>query len=67
MKAKLTPKGLETLADGVYQDAPTKGLYLVTKREGKSRAWVLRRQVNGKRHDVGLGSASQFRLLQPGR
>lgn len=31
MKAKLTQKGLETLADGVYQDAPTKGLYLVIK------------------------------------
>ena len=62
MKAKLTQKGLETLADGVYQDAPTKGLYLVIKREGKSRAWVLRRQVNGKRHDVGLGSASSIPL-----
>ena len=46
MKAKLSQRTLGNLGDGVYRDELTKGLYLVIK--GGSRAWVLRRQVNGK-------------------
>ena len=60
MKAKLSQRTLGNLGDGVYQDELTKGLYLVIK--GGSRAWVLRRQVNGKRYDVGLGSAASIAL-----
>ena len=60
MKAKLSQRTLGNLGDGVYRDELTKGLYLVIK--GGSRAWVLRRQVNGKRYDVGLGSAASIAL-----
>lgn len=62
MKAKLTQRGIESLPDGVYQDEQSKGLYLLVRNDGRSRGWVLRRQVNGKRYDVGLGSASTIPL-----
>ncbi|PPR24432.1 MAG: hypothetical protein CFH40_00851, partial [Alphaproteobacteria bacterium MarineAlpha10_Bin3] len=37
------------------------GLYLVVSDAG-SRKWVLRFQVNGKRRDIGLGSATSVSL-----
>lgn len=40
-----------------------RGLYLVV-REGGSRAWVLRAQVDNKRRDLGLGSASRLSLAE---
>ena len=38
-----------------------RGLYLVVS-ETEARKWVLRIQTQGKRHDVGLGSASEVSL-----
>jgi integrase len=43
--------------------ADGRGLYLMV-REGGTRSWVLRTQVGGKRHDIGLGSVSSLSLLQ---
>lgn len=40
-----------------------RGLYLVV-REGGSRAWVLRTQVDNKRRDLGLGSAARLSLAE---
>lgn len=40
-----------------------RGLYLVV-REGGSRAWVLRTQVDKKRRDFGLGSAARLSLAE---
>lgn len=40
-----------------------RGLYLVV-REGGSRAWVLRTQVDKKRRDLGLGSAARLSLAE---
>lgn len=39
------------------------GLYLLVRNSG-SRSWVLRAQVNGKRRDFGLGSATIVSLAQ---
>jgi integrase len=39
------------------------GLYLLVRESG-SRSWVLRTQVDGKRRDFGLGSASSRSLAQ---
>jgi integrase len=46
---------------GSYQDG--EGLMLVVKPSG-SRSWLVRVQVDGKRRDFGLGSASVFTLAQ---
>jgi hypothetical protein len=46
-------------APGRYQDGG--GLMLVVKSKG-ARSWQLRIQVNGKRRDFGLGSASDVSL-----
>ncbi|HEY9552878.1 MAG TPA: integrase arm-type DNA-binding domain-containing protein [Allosphingosinicella sp.] len=43
--------------------ADGRGLYLVVRDSG-SRAWVLRTQVDGKRRDLGLGSASRLSLAE---
>src|SRR3546814_9024602 len=40
-----------------------RSLYLVVRDRG-SRAWVLRTQVDGKRRDLGLGSASRLSLAE---
>jgi integrase len=45
----------------VGRHADGRGLYLVV-REGGSKAWVLRAQVEGVRRDLGLGSASTLSL-----
>jgi integrase len=39
------------------------GLYLHVRESG-SRSWVLRTQVDGKRQDLGLGSAAKVTLVQ---
>lgn len=46
---------------GSYGDG--KGLMLVIGKSG-SRSWILRASVNGKRKDIGLGSASAVSLLE---
>lgn len=63
-----TAKELSALAvkslkgDGRYAVGGVTGLYL--RIAGSSRAWVLRLQVEGKRHDIGLGSFSSMGLSQ---
>lgn len=43
--------------------ADGRGLYLLV-RDGGARSWVLRTQVEGRRRDVGLGSANRVSLAQ---
>lgn len=43
--------------------ADGQGLYLLVRASG-SRSWVLRTQVDGKRQDLGLGSATKVTLAQ---
>lgn len=58
---KLSQKKIRELTEpGRYGDGD--GLYLHI-REGGSRQWVLRCQQNGKRHDIGLGSAELLSLV----
>ncbi len=57
--SKLTAIGVKRAKPGRHGDGG--GLYLVVSDTG-SRKWVLRFQVNGKRHDIGLGSATSVSL-----
>jgi integrase len=57
--AQLTAKGVKNANTGRHGDG--RGLYLVVSDTG-SRKWVLRVQVNRKRRDIGLGSASSVSL-----
>jgi integrase len=57
----LTALGVKKAGAGRHGDG--NGLYLVVADTG-SRKWVLRIQVNGKRRDIGLGSASSVSLLE---
>lgn len=50
----LTTLKMKNLKPGRHSDGD--GLYLLVKPSG-ARSWVLRLQQNGKRHDIGLGSA----------
>ena len=59
--SKLTVLGVKKAGTGRHGDG--NGLYLVVSDTG-SRKWVLRIQVNGKRHDFGLGSATQVGLSE---
>lgn len=62
MSTNLTQKQAETIGDGMHPDARCRGLYL--KVRGPSRAWVFRRQVNGRRYELGLGSLSKLPVPQ---
>lgn len=55
----LTALQVRNAKPGRHSDG--RGLYLVV-REGGSRAWVLRTQVDNKRRDLGLGSATRLSL-----
>lgn len=57
--SKLTELGVKKASSGRHGDGG--GLYLVVSDTG-SRKWVLRIQINGKRRDFGLGSASSISL-----
>ena len=57
--SKLTALGVKRAGTGRHGDGG--GLYLVVSNSG-SRKWVLRFQANGKRRDIGLGSASTVTL-----
>jgi integrase len=57
--SKLTALGVKKAGPGRHGDGG--GLYLVVSNSG-SRKWVLRIQMNGKRRDFGLGSASKVSL-----
>ncbi len=55
---KLTTRQVDTIAKpGRHADGG--GLYLVVGPDGGSRKWVLRYMLNGKRRDMGLGSAGR--------
>lgn len=56
----LSKKAVETLPDGVHSDSSCPGLYLRVRLTGKSRTWIFKRQVAGKRKDVSLGSARKL-------
>lgn len=58
---RLTIRKVETAGPGRHGDG--NGLYLVVSETG-SRKWVLRIQVNGRRRDIGLGSASNIGLAE---
>ena len=59
---RLTVKGIAKLrARGRYGDG--NGLYLFVQRNG-SRSWVQRLVVNGRRRDIGLGSARFVTLAE---
>lgn len=59
--AGLTALQVKNAKPGRHADGH--GLYLVVRDSG-SRAWVLRAQVEGKRQDLGLGSADRVSLSQ---
>jgi len=59
--SKLTALGVKKAKAGRHGDG--RGLYLVVADTG-SRKWVLRTQVNGKRRDIGLGSATKVGLSE---
>ena len=59
--SKLTALGVKKARMGRHGDG--NGLYLVVSDTG-SRKWVLRIQMNGKRRDIGLGSATQVSLSE---
>lgn len=52
---KLTALGVKNAKAGRHGDG--EGLYLLVKPSG-AKSWVLRIQIEGKRHDVGLGSVT---------
>jgi integrase len=51
--ARLTDRAVKTASPGRYGDGD--GLLLIVSDSGR-RKWVLRYQMNGARHDMGLGS-----------
>ncbi|MGQ0590404.1 MAG: tyrosine-type recombinase/integrase [Sphingosinicella sp.] len=57
----LTPLEVKHAKPGRHADG--KGLYLMVRPSG-SRSWVLRAQVDGKRQDFGLGSATVVKLAE---
>ena len=56
---RLTAPQVKNAKPGRHADG--RGLYLMVRESG-SRSWVLRPQVNGKRRDLGLGSAAKLSL-----
>ncbi|MGF1629140.1 MAG: tyrosine-type recombinase/integrase [Kiloniellaceae bacterium] len=56
---KLTALGVKRAKSGRHSDGD--GLYLVVDEKGNAK-WVLRIQVNGRRRDIGLGSARSVTL-----
>lgn len=59
--AKLSALQVKNAKPGRHADGD--GLYLLVRPSG-SRSWVLRAQVNGKRQDLGLGSAALLTLAE---
>lgn len=63
-QVKLTALKIKNAKQGRYADG--NGLYLLVSPTG-SKSWVLRIQVDGKRHDYGLGSLSDVKTLSEAR
>jgi integrase len=59
--ARLTDRAVRTASAGRYGDGD--GLHLVVSDSGR-RGWVLRYQMNGARHDMGLGSYAVVTLAE---
>lgn len=59
--AKLTAKGVAAAKPGRHQDG--NGLYLEVSKTG-GRRWKLRIQKDGRRRDIGLGSAQDVTLAE---
>src|SRR6516162_1747303 len=60
----LTAKKVErTKTPGRYRCGLVKGLYLQISEAG-ARSWVLRYELRGQEHMMGLGSAAEFSLKQ---
>jgi integrase len=59
--ARLTDRAVKTASAGRYGDGD--GLHLFVSDSGR-RKWVLRYQLNGARHDMGLGSYPAVALSQ---
>lgn len=57
--AKLTALKVKNAKPGRHGDGG--GLYLLVSKTG-AKSWILRFQTDGKRRDIGLGSASDFTL-----
>ena len=57
----LTALRVKNAKPGRHADG--QGLYLLVRTSG-SRSWVLRTQIDGKRQDLGLGSAGRLSLAQ---
>ena len=57
----LTALRVKNAKPGRHADG--RGLYLLVRESG-SRSWVLRTQMDGKRQDLGLGSAARLSLAQ---
>lgn len=55
----LNARKVQTAGPGRHGDG--RGLFLYVKTSG-SRSWVLRYQVNGKRHDLGIGACPEVTL-----
>lgn len=58
---RLTARQAVTLGEGYHADGG--GLYLQVTASG-ARSWILRYQRNGRRREMGLGSAALFGLAQ---
>jgi integrase len=56
--SKLKPSDLLHLGDGMHADG--ENLYL--RIRGSARSWIVRRSVNGKKMDIGLGSVANVSL-----
>lgn len=53
MKPRLTASKLSSLVDGVHADGTVAGLFYRVR--GTYRSWIFRRQISGKRYEIGLG------------
>jgi integrase len=62
--AKLTDRAVKTAPPGRHGDEAVKGLMLVVQPGGKSRSWVLRYQIDGRRRDMGLGPYPEISLAE---
>lgn len=54
--ARLTQAKLASLPDGLHNDGSVVGLYCRVR--GEYRSWVFRRQIAGKRIELGMGGAT---------
>jgi len=60
----LTQRKVERLTEsGRYRDALVAGLYL-SVAEGGAKSWLLRYELHGREHMMGLGSAATFSLKE---